>query len=274
MTGKKEIFFHVGLGKTASTYLQDKFFPNLKNIAYIQRTNYKHFRKTIENTKSDKIFISNEFDRQLEREVDRFSKYYPQAKTIIVLRSHGSWIASQYRRFVKNGKADKFEDFLDLENDQGDWKQKDLYFFPKIKYLEDKFDYKPLVLFYRDFKDDNFAYFDKFAHYMDVYYNKDEIDTTPKHKSYNEKQLKVIRKFRKKIFKKETNYSDIYTIRKIQRWLRMIPRYLILYSALLIPETWIGSEPLIPREQLQEVDEFYKDDWEKCLEYAQANNPV
>lgn len=270
---KREIYFHVGLGKTASTYLQQKFFPKLKEIEYIQRNKYKNFRKHIENSNCDKIFISNEFDRQLEREAGKFAKYYPQAKTIIVLRRHSSWIASQYRRFVKNGKADSFEEFVDLKNDQGDWKQKDLYFYPKIKFLEDKFQQKPYVLFFKDFKNDNFSFFDKFAKYLGSIYEKKDIDTKPKHKSYNEKQLKIIRIFRKKIFRKETNFSKVYFIRKIQRWLRMIPRYMILYSAKLLPDSLVEKGHLINSQSLKKVDKFYAADWEKCVEYARKNNP-
>ena len=112
---QQEIYFHVGLAKTATTFLQYKVFPNFKNIHYLQRTHYKHFRKSIEQAKADKIFISNEFDRQLEKEADNFSSYYPQAKPIIVLRRHDSWIASQYRRAVKNGNTNSFYEFIDLE---------------------------------------------------------------------------------------------------------------------------------------------------------------
>ena len=33
-SSEKEVFFHVGLGKTATTYLQYQFFPKLRGIHY------------------------------------------------------------------------------------------------------------------------------------------------------------------------------------------------------------------------------------------------
>ena len=32
-----QIFYHVGLGKAASTYLQDRVFPKLESIRYVPR---------------------------------------------------------------------------------------------------------------------------------------------------------------------------------------------------------------------------------------------
>ena len=36
-----EIYFHVGLGKVASTYLQNKVFNNLEGIHYIPKNKYR-----------------------------------------------------------------------------------------------------------------------------------------------------------------------------------------------------------------------------------------
>jgi len=270
----KEIYFHVGLGKTGTTFLQHRVFPHFQNVDYLQRGKYHNFKKNIEKNQSDKIFISREFDRQLEREVNRFSNHYPNTKSIIVLRRHDSWIESEYKRYLKSGKNNTFDEFLDLDNDQGNWKKKDVYFFPKIKHLEHKFDHKPLVLFFNDLKKNTWNYIDKFAKYMNASYNKGDINTRIKHKSYNTKQLKIIQKFNQKFMPQGPNYSDIYFIRKIQRWLRMIPRYIVLYSAIFIPDNFVSDKPLIPPSKLQRVREKYSEDWEKCKKYAQANNPL
>jgi len=51
MNTEKEVYFHVGLGKTASTYLQYQLFPKLKGIKYFQRSSYKRYHKIIEKGK-------------------------------------------------------------------------------------------------------------------------------------------------------------------------------------------------------------------------------
>ena len=46
----KKIFFHVGLAKTGSTFLQKNFFPKLKNIKYISTHKYKRCINIIKKT--------------------------------------------------------------------------------------------------------------------------------------------------------------------------------------------------------------------------------
>ncbi|MFO7979282.1 MAG: sulfotransferase [Candidatus Aminicenantes bacterium] len=266
----KKIFFHVGLAKTGTTYLQHKFFPKLKGIQYIQRTKYRDFKyvQIIKKTDYDKYLISNEFDRQLRKEVNNIASVYPHAKIIMVLRRHDSWIASQYKRRIKNGYSFYFKEFIDLENDQGFWKQKDLYFYPMIKMIENKFKSRPLVLFYRDLRNDPYLFLEKIAKFLEATFDKESVDLSPKHRSFNEKQLKIIRKFSRFLFSQNFEYSDKYWVSKIQRLYRMIPRYFILFISLLVPDFLVEESPLIPKKELEKVRKHYEDDWNKCLEYA------
>ena len=143
----KEVYFHVGLGKTGSKYLQFVFFPKLKGIYYIHFSKYKKSKEIIKRKNFKKFLVSREFDRQFEDEINWFSKDFPDAKPIMVLRRHDSWILSQFKRFIKNGYRGKFDDFFNLNN-TGFFRIKDLMFFEKIKFLEKKFTSKPLILIY------------------------------------------------------------------------------------------------------------------------------
>ncbi len=269
---QKEIFFHVGLGKTATTYLQYKVFPKLKGIYYIQRTRYKKSLKLIEQSAQQKIFVSNEFDQQLEKEAKWFSTRHPDAKVLIVFRRHDSWIASQYRRLVKNGFSKPFNDFFDIEHDRGVWKHSDLDYFSKIQIIEKYFTHKPLVLFYEDMKRDPFTFIDAIAHYTGTTYDKADISLDSVHRSYNEKQLKIFRQLSKRLF-----YFDIPRAQQpVLKWLQRISKqsiqYPLLYLALLIPERFVSKEPLIPEEQLQCIRQHFADDWQRCIDYAKKNN--
>ncbi|NPA38061.1 MAG: hypothetical protein GXO47_14555, partial [Chlorobi bacterium] len=96
----KQIFFHTGLSKTASTFLQERVFPLFEGVEYIHRMyRYNRVFDIISGTRKKKILISREFDKQFERELSRFSPKYPDIQVFIVLRRQDSWIASQYRRY-------------------------------------------------------------------------------------------------------------------------------------------------------------------------------
>ncbi len=257
----KEIFFHVGLSKTASTYLQNKFFNKLRGINYIGNHNYKNYKKIIDSSDEKKILVSREFDRQFNEQLQKFAKYYPQAKIIMVLRRQDSWIASQYRRFVKNGGTKDFKYFFDVKNDNGLWKLKEAYFFDKIKFVEKLFKNKPLILLHKELKTNPFVFFDRIAEYTNTDYDKNRISLKFKHKSYSEKQLKFLKKTCK-IFKRDFRHKN-----RVLSKLRWFLCHLFLYFALILPEFLFSKEPLINPEELKQVREYFAEDWKKCKNY-------
>ena len=270
-SNKPSIYFHVGLGKVASTYLQYKFFPKLKGVHYVQRTRFRKYATIVPQVKADKVLFSREMDQQLEREVARFSKHFPDTYPILLLRRHDSWIASQYRRYVKNGGPKSFDEFFDIEENKGFWTYEDLYFYPKIQILEKYFTQKPLVLFHDQLKEDPHYFFQRIANYIGATYSEEDISLAAIHKSYNQKQLKVIHGFSQFLFKKEPVWSDNIIVNWFQRRSRLLACYAILYPALLVPESWVSKEPLIPEERHARIREVFEEDWQKCLEYAGKN---
>ncbi|MDX1666411.1 MAG: hypothetical protein R3350_04255 [Saprospiraceae bacterium] len=260
-----EIFFHVGLGKTATTYLQYRFFPKLKGICYIQRTRYRTSPAIIKRGKCNSYLVSREFDNQLEREVTFFASHFPDAKAIIVLRRHDSWIASQYRRFVKNGFTGSFDEFFDAEG--AVFKREDLLFYRKIKVLEAHFSRPPMVLFYEDLREDPYAFFDKIAETVGATYRRSDIDLDKKHSSYNRKQLKAIQRVSRTI-DIEKRDLDNWLLHKLRLLYISAIRYSVLYLAPLLPAAAFDDSPLIPPEKLSQIREQYTDDWQKCQAFA------
>lgn len=273
VSGEKQIFFHVGLAKTASTWLQQKVFPKFRGIYYVKNTHYHHYVSIINQSPHLKYLLSREFDRQLEREASRFAALYPDAYPIIVLRRHDTWISSQYRRRVKNGFGLPFEVFFDLDRDRGYWKQSDLYLFSKLQILEKQFWEKPLVLFYEDLQSDPRAFVDKIARYCGAQYDPSHLSLAPLHPSYADKQLKVLRRLSRHLFSPVQEFSSGRAWRRIQKLSRSLAVYSILYSSSLLPEAWTPKEDLIPKEQLERIRSQYSDDWRQCRDYAERNNP-
>lgn len=264
-----EIYFHVGLGKTASTYLQYAFFPKLKDVHYVQRTQYRFFDSILRKNEYGKYFFSREFDQQLEAEVSHFAQHYPDTKPIIIFRRHDGWIASQYRRYVKNGSSRSFKAFFDVEQDSGIWPRREVTFRPMLDILEKYFTQKPLVLFYDDLRKDPYAFFDQFAETMGASYDRENISLKSVHRSYNTKQLKVMRRMAKYFFRQDPGWSKIRLFRWLQRRTRLLGCYIILYTALLIPDSWVGEKPLIDPAELKQVRDYFEDDWQALIAYAE-----
>ncbi len=269
-----EIFFHVGLGKVASTYLQQRFFPKLKGIQYIPTNRYRRCKELILKSGASSILVSREFDRQLAREVKWFTDDIPGPSVIIILRRHGAWIASQYRRYVKNGWYWDFEKFLDLENDNGYWKQEDLLFYPKLEVIEELTGKKPLVLFHEDLKQQPESFLSRIAGFCGAQFVFEEISLDPVHTSYSEKQLLVLRQFCR-TFRRGVprSYHN-----KLLHWLLFRPWWaffhLIMYVALIFPKPWVPAGPLVTAENLRSVDQAFDQDWQKVMDYAARNNPT
>ena len=271
MTTIPEIYFHVGLGKVASTYLQHRFFPKLQQIHYIPTRKYRQAPKIIGKEKYGRYFVSREFDQQLEREVAWFASFYPDVHPIIIFRRHDGWIASQYRRYVKNGGYLPFSGFFDLKGDNGLWKQADLTFYTHLEHLEHYFAHKPLVLFYDELRADPWRFFDKIADYSKTRYDERSVSLSKVHTSYNEKQLKVMRKYARTLFGEERERPDTSTLSGwLQRRGQMLKSYAVLYPAKLLPASLVSSEPLIDPAELERVREAFTPDWERVKAYAAA----
>lgn len=269
---KKTIYFHVGTGKTGTTFLQYRVFPKFKNIYYINRTKYKKAKTIINNTNHNKYLVSREFDQQLEREVKLFSSYFPDTIPIIVFRRHDSYIASQYRRFLKNGFRGNFQDFFDLENDLGKFKKHDLNYSHQIQLLEKYFKAKPVVLIYEKLKSNPSDFINNLSDLMDVSINLEKLNLTKKHSSYSEKQIKAIVFVGRKINLRKRRIFENGILHFLWKLYLGFIRYTILYTAKLFPDSFFGNKALISKNELEKIRNFYKDDWEKCLQYSETKN--
>ncbi len=268
----KELYFHIGLAKTGSTYLQNKFFNKLKGIKYIHTSKFYRYNDIINSCDDTKILFSREFDRQFFNETIKIAEKYPYAKIIIALRSNEKWIASQYRRYVKNGGSKPFNEFINIKTNKGVWKIEDALFLPKLKFLKRHFNNPPLILFYEEFKENPHNTFKKIADYTNSSYEKKSVDLKAKHKSYSDKQLLFVRKLTKRFYKKdpyEFSSGKVTWLKYRTRWFIL---HIFLYLAKLIPRK--KEIVLIPKSQLSEYKSFYQKDWDACKEFAKEHSAI
>lgn len=261
----------MGLGKVASKYLQYGVFPHFRNIHYIPTRLFYRSIAEIKKKKHKSYLVSREFDTQFENEVRRFAVHFPDAHPILLLRRHDDWIASQYRRFAKNGFTGPFSAFIDPIDDKGHFTMDILSFYRKIEILEECYTQKPLVLTHDYLIGSPWAFIDAIATYCGATYSKDDIKLDRKHTSYGEKQIRWMQRVNGWLNMREPGYSSVPAIKFFQRMPFWLYRYTVLYSGLLVPRRWLSYEPLIPPEELARIRELTKDDWERCLKYIKES---
>lgn len=269
MKAEKKIYFHVGTGKTGTTYLQIKVFPFVKGLHYIPTNRYRKIYEILKESKEERLLVSREFDRQMEREVKKFAEHYPNnTQPIVVFRRQDSYIASQYRRFVKNGYQGDLTSFLDLENDNGFFKQEHLTYMDTVALLEEQFGCKPLVYFHDDMKKDQKAYVERMLSDIGASVDYDAINQKSFHTSYSEKQLKALRSFAKIVPMEKKRVFNNGILHFLNRSIRGPLRYIVLYVAKVFPNAFFSKEPLISTEELECVRLFFEKDWMAVREYA------
>lgn len=262
------VYFHTGLGKVASKYFQFHVFPTFKDIRYIRTKKFYRSVPEINKGRFPSYIVSREFDTTLKEEVGKFAKHFPDAHPILMLRKHDEWIESQYKRFIKNGYRKSFNEFIDLDKDQGRFDIDCLNFYGKIEFLETTFGHGPLVMIYDDLISSPWNYIDRIANFCGATYNKANISTKAFHRSYSDKQLRFMQRISRVIPIYSLTYSNSRIVRNLLRFPIYLFKYFILYFALIIPGKWIGNYPLIQPEDLARIRAYSAKDWEACLDYV------
>ncbi len=256
------IFFHLGIPKAASTYLQLKVFPRLKGLTYYRKKYFKHFSNIVKKAPPNHspFLFSSEMYNRLEERAEKISKEFPDAGIILVLRRQDRWIKSKYKYYLwKNGNKN-FRDFFDIYNDQGAWQQADLYYQPKIEALEQLFDKQPLILLLDELQHTEGKFLDKLQNYTGTI-----LDKTPKGQkiktAFSDHQLILLRDFNKAFpYKKPQHWPRF--LKQLHMNLRQAVNYLVAFSALIFPNSFFRNKVLVPESDLLAIKEAYAEDWE------------
>lgn len=180
------LFMHIGLPKTGSTFLQQKVFSNIsENIIYnpvvfnelytlfikskkidqVLLNKINECNKFLSENENKKILISNEgwshdeYSFKFKRKISFLSKYFHQAHILLIFRNKEDWIVSMYLQSIQQGNIQEFKDFITTKHTNYFRNCRSTNYLPKLNILEidyDKlknfvqksFDKKPLFLDY------------------------------------------------------------------------------------------------------------------------------
>lgn len=268
-------YFHIGYARAASTFLQKSIFPALTGLQYIPRNRFRVRESEKKRFRADKILMSRESGRHIFTRADDVKRVFG-SRIIISLRRQDTLVASNYRLHAKKGHTVRFRQFLDLENDQGTWKLEQFEYMRLIRYVEQSTGEKPIVLIFEDYLKDPDAYLATLCAALECGIDKTRLGNKVVHKSYTDKQLRLRRQFadffagnnpNKDIHKNKTPQGDsLVNFFKYKSLLWSSAIFMRL--ARFAPDSWLSDEPLIDKDRMEEIRNYYRDDWQACIDYV------
>ena len=109
-----QVYIHIGCHKTGTSYLQEYFFPNIKDIMYYYKT---HNYDRIPDLGLPILISDEEISMSLPHKSDdylellKLYKTYPDAKIIIGVRDYKTWFKSCYAQYIKSGGYMTFKQY-------------------------------------------------------------------------------------------------------------------------------------------------------------------
>lgn len=273
----KVVFFHVGLPKTASTFLQRNVFPQLEGIFYVKKHDFKRHRQIVKERTENKVLLSVEFnphpgDKDGEAKLRDIKESYDQVYPIIVLRKHSSWIKSRYKYHIRKHGTYSLKEFVDPSTRLGSQMRHFLQYFTKVELLEKTYGNAPLVLFQEEIKAHPFKAIKAIADYTGAAFSEENIRIAVVKKGYEEKPLKWVLRFNRiyPFFPKKVHPKFL---RKAYKKFSQFFIHAVAFTGRFLPDPE-PERPLLPEEILKMIDQEYQNDWEKCIAYAKKQREV
>lgn len=271
-----KVIIHIGLHKTATSFLQREIFPQIEDVIYA--TNNEFFVPWQNQVKNSNkyLFLSYEgfsgnpwnmttskahgisnctFLESFEKNINALSRYFPNASIIVFFRRHGDWVGSLYKQYLHEGGTLDFNEFYGESRDSL-LTPSDLIFSSRIKLLQQLFN-NVHIIDYDDFKNGGGVFIETFFNNIfNLYFQKPT--KTEKHasnKGVSGVKMKLLRK-----------YNKIYhhlpkSLKRPLIILRLTPRKIFQEKL----KFWKTSDSIEFISKLNRINDDFKADWEIVL---------
>lgn len=263
-------FFHIGLHKTASTFLQKSVFPNWPGIRYLRHRNVEYFLRLPD---EETYLISSEglsgatfapLDERC-RGISRLAEMFPDANIIIGFRPHGGFVASLYSQYLRYGGNAPFDAFFSLTapNDEVVWRRDDLCFRTLIESLESAFEKPPFVFLLEELRTNREGLFDDLAKFLGSPRPAPPTRSQgARNVSLGSWQGQLLRCINKLAGITHSPDGRNRPFPALARW-RLDPTNLCLRVLGRLP-----AGPLVSDEKRRRIDEAYQEDWAFVVDYV------
>lgn len=161
---RSSIYFHMGLPKTGTTFLQKQVFPRLAGLVHVNTSVpdgvFTHSDQLSAFLISNENMFSGPFVTRsgswlgdFRMGVRSLGTIAPDAGTIIGFRSHTTLLRSLYGQHLRDGGTRRLDaSFFDLDSDSGLLQVRDLLFLDRIRMLREAFQRDPFVYFQEELR--------------------------------------------------------------------------------------------------------------------------
>jgi hypothetical protein len=267
----ENFYFHVGLHKTASTYLQKLVFPEWPEIRYLRHRNLEYFLRLSDTTKylvsceglSGATFATLDERR---RGLARLAEMFPGANTIIAFRPHGGFVASLYSQYLRYGGSEPFDTFFSLEarSERLTWRREDLCFRALIECLESSFGKPPFVFQMSELRTNRDGLLSDLAGFLGTPRAPVPREDRAQNVSLGAWQGRLLRSINRQAGISHTPDGRNRPFPALVRW-RLDPTTICHKVLGRLP-----GGPLVPAEARQRIDEAYREDWAFVTNYIRS----
>ena len=116
---EQQIILHLGLHKTASSYLQKNVFPKLEDVEVqhlmeICQIKFTSFKKTLLISSEGLLSSMPQYEDNdtVEDSIEALYRIYPNARIILGIRNDEPWFRSCWNQYIRSGGTMSYIDYL------------------------------------------------------------------------------------------------------------------------------------------------------------------
>ena len=268
------VYFHIGLHKTGTTFLQKEYFPKL-SVHYVRGS--LPFYKVIGELSSNKgvVLVSDEnlsgqlFSGrkylQCKETMSAIKKAFPDAKIIIGFRNHLDFIVSSYKQLLHQGGIVGFHEFYKIDN-TGLLKNEDLCYKNIIELLNNNF--KDVCIYTIDEIKDMPVFDKKISKFLGLENCEVEVNEKKVNKSVrSQAQVNTLLKLNRLDRKIENVFGFKVLYNKLFKFLKITPRNICQYYM-----SDKGKVFSLDKDFQDEVKLKFKNDWNYLINVKSVEN--
>lgn len=259
----RSIYIHLGLPKTASTFVQHAVFPQLHGLHYIPKHGYS--LAAAEKAGRDPILLTCEKDSQLLEELDHVHARLPHARIILVFRAPYSWLVSKYKYAIRKHTGMDFRSYLEaLETGQGIAPG---FYTEVIRKAKQLFPGNCLILKYEDLRTDPQGFVGRIEDFTDSTFE-GRLSGRIVKPAFSDRKLVRLRRFNRFYPYTESRSTNRF-FRFIHYKYREFLLHIVAFLSGLLPADIRSFQEELER-MAPAVREAWKSDWQQVLRAAAA----